>query len=516
MGIDLGTTNTCVAVIEANKPTVVPNAEGGRTTPSVVAFTPDGNVLVGEPARRQAVTNASGTITSVKRLMGLTRSSGKLAEISRRAAYEIVPDEQGRVMVMANGQLRSPIEISAMILRAVREAAEEYFGDDCSAAVICCPAYFDDTQRAATHDAARVAGLDVLRIINEPTAAALAYSWSRGREGRIAIFDFGGGTFDCSVLDCKQGVVQVLSTRGNSYLGGDDIDAKIVDHLKDGFYRLHGTEIGDDPVAAQRLREAAERAKIELSGVSETEVMLPFLAVDAAGPKHLQTTLTRARLEALVTPLVDEALRCCKQALEDANLAPRDVEEVLLVGGSTKMPYVRKRVEEFFGQATRKGLNPDEAVAIGAAVQAALLEGQTDDVLLMDVLPLSLGIAAGERFAAILRRNQPIPTSRTERFSTVRDFQSSVLLKVYQGDREMARDNRLIGTFRLENLPPARAGQVQIDVTFKVDENGLLDVEGQDARTGLKRTISVRDSMRLSDDEIAALRGRIATPETDL
>lgn len=509
MGIDLGTSNTCVAVIEAGKPVVVPNAEGGRTTPSVVAFMPDGRVLVGDTARRQAVTNPTSTIHSVKRLMGLGKSSPAFDATKRRMPYTVVVDTGGKARVDVAGTARSPVEISAMILRQVRAAAEEYFGEDCSAAVITCPAYFDDAQRAATQDAGRVAGLDVLRVISEPTAAALAYSWSRGRNGVVAVFDLGGGTFDCSILDCQSGVVRVLATRGDTFLGGDDIDARIVDYLREAFYRVEGVELNDDPMAMQRLKEAAERAKIELSAMQETDIMLPFLTVDASGPKHLQTSLSRTRLESLMTPLIDQALACCRTAVEEAGLTVGAIDDVLLVGGSTKSPYVQRRVEEHFGKPARKGVSPDEAVAIGAAVQAAMLEGHTSDVLLLDVLPLSLGIAEGPKFAPILRRNQPIPASRTERFSTVRDFQNSVLIRVYQGDHPEVRDNRLIGTFRLENLPPARAGQIRVDVTFRVDENGILVVEAADPRTGLKRSLSVNDSMRLSEEEVKSLRIRV-------
>lgn len=514
LGIDLGTTNTCVAALDGGRPLIIPNAEGGRTTPSVVAFTETG-VLVGEPARRQAVTNPTNTIHSAKRLMGLTASAPAAQALKSLVAFPVVADDQGRAAVRAGGKVRSPVEVSAVVLRTVRAAAEDFFGEDCSAAVITCPAYFDEAQRAATQDAARVAGLDVLRVLSEPTAAALAYSWHKDREGRLVVYDFGGGTFDCSVLQCAGGIIKVLSTRGVTNLGGGEIDEKLMQALAEAYYRQHGAEIPDDPTTRARLRDAAERAKIDLSSAAETEVALPYIAVEEGAPRHLQTTLTRTRLESLVAPLVQDTLRCCQEALADAGLVARDIDDVLLVGGTTKIPMIHKRVEEFFGRTPRRGISPDEAIAMGAAIQAAVLDGQEDDVLLLDVLPLSLGIAAGPNFVPILHRNQSLPCSRTERFSTARDFQSAVLVKTYQGDHERVADNRLIGTVRLENLPPARAGQVQVDVSFQVDENGILEVEARDPRTGKKAALTLRDTTRLSPDELRSLRRQVAGDDDD-
>ncbi len=460
-------------------------------------------MLVGNAARRQAVTNPTGTFHSIKRLIG--RKFANVEDVADKLAYGIAADEKGNVAIKGAVRDLTPVEISAHVLKAVRSFAEDYWGEECSDAVITVPAYFDDAQRSATQDAARVAGINVLRIINEPTAAALAYGWQKGREGTLVVYDWGGGTFDCSVLDCSDGVIQVRATRGDSALGGDDIDQKLVRLFLDHFYRAHGVEVGDDPVALARLREAAETAKKELSSVSETDVMLPFLTADASGPRHLEINVPRARFEGLIKDFVDRTIECCRQAMDDAGATTKDVTDILLVGGSTKIPAVQKAIEEYFGQAPRKGVNADEAVAVGAALQAGIVEGTTDDVLLIDVLPLSLGIAEGDRFASILRRNQTVPTFRTESFSTVRDFQSSVLIRVYQGDHPYVKDNRLIGTFRLDNLPPMRAGQVKIEVTFSVDENGLLSVEARDARTKKATQITIRDRMRLTEAEVEKL-----------
>jgi molecular chaperone DnaK len=502
IGIDLGTSNTCVAVVEDGRPVIIPNAEGARTTPSVVAFTSDGAILVGDSARRQALINAEGTITAVKRLMGIDANGREFGRLRETLPYAIRADENGAPAIVGTVRDRTPVEISAMILKRVRASAEEYFGEDCVDAVITCPAHFDDAQRAATQDAGRLAGLNVLRIINEPTAAALAYNRSKDKEGVLLVFDWGGGTFDCTVLNCGDGVLQVRATRGDAHLGGVDIDRALIGILRESWYRTHGTELGEDPLISQRLNEAAEAAKIELSSMQETEVMLPFLETGAMGPKHLETTITRARFERAIGPLVDRALLCCRQALEDAGVSATDIDEVLLVGGSTKIPIVAEKLTEFFGSPPRKGLHADEAVALGAATHGAALTGSSEDVLLLDVLPLSVGLAEGKRFAPVLRRNTPIPTSRTEEFATVRDFQSAVKIRVYQGDHLHAADNRLIGTFRLENLPPGRAGLVRLDVTFRVDENGLLQVEARDKRTGVTRSVTIRDCIRLSDEEV--------------
>ena len=504
LGIDLGTTNTCIASMDGDRPTVIPNSEGSRTTPSVVAFAQTGDVLIGQPARRQAVTNPTRTIHSVKRLMGQRPDQSEVEEFRKRATFPIKADDAGKLVIGGGVRDRSPIEISAMILKEVRSAAEEYFGEEVTDAVLTVPAYFDDAQRGATQDAARVAGLNVLRLINEPTAAALSYGWERGKTGVLVVYDWGGGTFDCTVLDVADGVIQVRSTRGEPYLGGDDIDHRLVGLLSDAFYREHGVEVGGDPVALQRLREAAENAKMELSSASDTEVILPFLAADETGPKHLQMSVTRARFDGLIADLVEQTLSCCRQALDDAGVTPREVDEVLLIGGSTKIPLVERRLEEFFGEPPRKGVNRDEAVALGAALQGAIISGEVDDILLVDVLPLSLGIGEGERFACILRRNVTIPTYRTESFSTTRDHQSSVLLKVYQGDHTYVRDNKLLATLRLDRLPPARAGQIKIDVKFEVDQNGILNVSATDKTTGASRHMVVRDSLRLTESEIAS------------
>ena len=506
LGIDLGTTNTCVAVVEDGRPVIVPNSEGSRTTPSVIAFTRDGSVLVGAAARRQAVTNPRSTVHSVKRLMGMRGDDARLTDLRRWLGYEVGPDDRGNLVLHVGSRERTPVEVSAILLKAVRRAAEEYFGEDCTSAVVTCPAYFDDAQRQATADAARIAGLDVIRMINEPTAAALAYGFG-GRSGTFVVYDWGGGTFDCTVLECADGVYQVRATRGDSFLGGNDLDERLVSLMVDHFYRMHGAELGEDGVAIQRLREAAEAAKIELSSAQETEVILPFLTTEGATPRHFEMTLKRPRFEQIVDELLERTLDCCRKALDDAGITPKDVDDVLLVGGSTKIPLVQRQLEGFFGKPPRKGVHADEAVAIGAALQGQALQTDDDELLLIDVLPLSLGIAAGDTFERVLHRNVPVPTFRTQTFATTRDHQGSVLIRVYQGDHPKVADNKLIGTFRLENLPPAPAGALKIEVTFSVDSNGMLQVEARHKGTGHAQAVHVRDAIRLSDQEIARLSG---------
>jgi len=509
LGIDLGTTNTCVAVYDGQKPEIVTNQSGARITPSVVAYTEDGNILVGQAALRQAVINPKRTIISIKRLMGLDPGHPEVEAMQSRMGYDIVTDDKNRLAIKAGVRERTPVEISAAILKSVRTAAEEYFGEEIRDAVITCPAYFDDSQRQATHDAGRVAGLNVLRIINEPTAAALAFGWKREQPGTLVVYDWGGGTFDCTVLECAEGVFQVRSTRGDTFLGGNDIDNMVVDRLLQDFKTAHGIEVGDDPVVLQRVREAAENAKIELSATNETEVMLPFLASDDSGPKHLESKLTREELENLIEDLVDRTIECSNQALEDASIDSTDVDMILVVGGVTKTPFVQQKLSKFFGQPPRRGINPDEAVAMGASLQGGIIEGETDEVLLIDVLPLSLGVAEGQTFTPILYRNTPLPTFRTDRFSTTRDYQESVHIRVYQGEHRTIEENKLIGSFRLTKLPPLPAGQLDIDVTFRVDENGILAVDAVAVGLGLNQKIVVQNALQLSQEEIKKLQTEI-------
>jgi molecular chaperone DnaK len=506
LGIDLGTTNTCVAVVEDGKAEVIPNQAGARTTPSVVAYTEDGSILVGQPALRQAVINPKRTVMSIKRLMGLSPDHPEVEAMKDRVAYDIGTDEQGRVSIQAGVRDRTPIEISGVILKTIRTAAEEYFGEEIRDAIITCPAYFDDAQRQATHDAGRVAGLNVLRIINEPTAAALAFGWNRDQPGSLVVYDWGGGTFDCTVLECADKVFQVRSTRGDTFLGGNDIDKLLVDRFKEHFQATHNIEIGDDPVVMQRLREAAENAKIELSSVNETEVMLPFLASDESGPKHLELTVQRAELEGLLDSFIARTLECSRLALEDAKMDLEHIDTILVVGGVTKTPYVQEKLSTFFGKPPRRGVNPDEAVAMGAALQGSIIDGQDDDVLLIDVLPLSLGVAEGEKFSPMLFRNTPLPTFRTDSFETTRDHQEAVHIQVFQGEHREIDNNKLIGSFRLEPLPPLPAGQVRIDVTFHVNENGILKVDAMVKGLGLSHEIEVQNALKLSTEEIEKLR----------
>ena len=501
IGIDLGTTNSVVSVVEGGNPTVIANQEGSRLTPSVVGFTKDGEILVGQVAKRQAITNPENTVFSIKRFMG-RRYDEVLQEI-KLVPYKVVKAPNGDARVEVRGKQYSPPEISAMILRKLKEAAEAYLGEKVTQAVITVPAYFNDAQRQATKDAGKIAGLEVLRIINEPTAAALAYGLDKKKDETISVYDLGGGTFDVSVLEIGEGVFEVKATNGDTHLGGDDFDQRVMDWIAEEFRKENGIDLRKDRMALQRLKEAAERAKIELSTTVQTEINLPFITADASGPKHLVLTLTRAKLESLVADLVERTLGPCRQAMQDAGASANDINEMILVGGQTRMPKVQETVKSLFGKEPHKGVNPDEVVAVGAAVQGAVLTGEVKDLLLLDVTPLSLGIETlGGVMTTLISRNTTIPTKKSERFTTAADNQPSVEVHVLQGERPMARDNRTLGRFHLDGIPPAPRGVPQIEVTFDIDANGILNVSAKDTATGKQQHITITSSSGLSKDEI--------------